>query len=909
MKKIFILVWIILICIPCQLIKANEVNQAIEIKTNISSQNRNGKSNKHIVIDDMVYYIKSDNIYSMTIKGDNFKKISPEENVNDIYIYSIFVKGDELIFASDNLYAIKTDGKSIRKIVNLPTEVDDFYVYDDFIYYGIYNYINESYDIYRVSLNGENQKLLIKDVKTYCFDGNNNLVYIKLVDTKDKESYFDVNIFNTTTEKEKISTKFYVPEYLYMYDMYVYNNILFLNANSCFYGLKLNEDNLQSLKEIMNSGYVENFAVYNDDYYFMPYIGHDGPCNLFKYTQKDILNILNNNYVDSYLCLLENYIDSFQIFNNQLYIQKADLWFVSNINNSNKSIISDFNSNFMPLNLYPILYADNNYTYFLGGNLKNNGKEITYIDLESGKKQTHSSNSIKIEPWQNAYNEFLNNLYVYDNFILKDLNNDNIPELIVLSSDYTFSSDILTMDIYTYDGEVKHLTKFSYTDKPRIFYVDSNKIYISTLVNEGITNRKISRLEFKDNKFVETEFLVEQIKTNTTQEGINFYTYEYKKEGINITYEEFLTYIQRLDLLEFKNIWDYYYNPKWIYSKNESYINSDKSSKDLLFTENAFSGTVLEEGDFIYYISDNYKTLYSKHKDDNISLKVVDKGNIKGSSLNDFSVSNEGIIFRLYDMGFYYIDSNRTKIEKVLDFDDYYKLNIKDGWLYYCSNNNSNSTSNGLFKKNLKTKEVIKLINKPIEDYVFYEDEIYIVEQYNHKLNDTYELESFYSNLPNPNKLVTLSKINKNGSSYKSIGNTLIYRDHYSRYDNLIYVDETGIYFTNAPTYYSDGYLNAYKMNHDGKNITLLVSDDCHIIYFKKDGIYYINDSKEVLYKTNKDGSNKTIVLNRKDDTFADELWIVNDYIFFALEGYNRGLYRIKKDGSQMMYLDSYAFG
>ncbi|MCL2654626.1 MAG: hypothetical protein FWD65_02880 [Coriobacteriia bacterium] len=69
--------------------------------------------------------------------------------------------------------------------------------------------------------------------------------------------------------------------------------------------------------------------------------------------------------------------------------------------------------------------------------------------------QLSSSTNVKAEPWQNAYAEFLKGFpaltdYDFSTFSLRDLDNDSVPELIIIQGKE--DEQIKTLSVYSYNG-------------------------------------------------------------------------------------------------------------------------------------------------------------------------------------------------------------------------------------------------------------------------------------------------------------------------------------------------------------------------------------------------------------------------------------------------------------------------
>ncbi len=893
----------------------NSANSFIETSlTNIPTSNiekqaisKNGKSNNYIVIDDIVYYTdRETGIYSISTQGYNLKKISNEVP------WKIFVKDDEIIFATDNLYAIKTNGSNIRKIANLPTEIYDFQVYNDNIYYTIDNTSNyfERLDLYKVSLDGKNQKLILKGIENYCFDENNNLFYMEVVD-KNREipedpygNSYNFNIFNITTETQKTITSLLEEDELAsgISDMFYSNGLIFFitsghtDSNS-FYCVKEDGGNLKLINYC-----VYKFIIYNNDYYVETYDLGIGRHQLYKYEKKDFLNSENlKENIEKYE--IEYNIIDFQIFNNKLYTSKNNYWFISDLDGANKRILADFNSLNVPVdndmfsytftyfNNYPILYVDDEYTYFLGGYIKNDSTKFCTINLETGEKEIYYSNKVVTEDWQSAYDKFLNSLIArYDvdfyprEVSLMDLNNDNIPELILLSSlDNSYYSEITKLNIYTFDKTKKQILEveevMNFDAKNSIFYIDSkNKnLYLSS-------NNNISHLQLKNNKLVKTEFLTEQKQVNQSDDGIKYFSYEYKKDGKDIDYDTFIKTIQIFDKLKLKDVWDCMYENKWIYDKNENYINTTEKP----FYIDGSIGIVRQDDEFIYYTDKYGGALYSKHKTNNTTHKILQLDG-EYEYISNFEIINKGIIFNKSKGKTYFIDKQGTKLEIVLE-QECYIGNIKlEGDLIYYYLSDKNFEYKGLYRTNLLTKETTQILNQPVRDFVFYNDQIYFFEERKE--------EGFY--IDSPSKPVTISKANKDGSNYERIKDIIT--------SGTIYVDEKGIYYNDYDAS-KMGFPYLYLISHDGKNIKTLVKDNCSLVYFRDNVIYY-SDYSNTLYKINKDGTNKILLVNNAS---IIDISVYNDYIYF-LEFYNTlgnqysySYYRMKKEGSDKTLIAKY---
>ncbi|NHC43493.1 DUF5050 domain-containing protein [Bacillus sp. MM2020_1] len=190
--------------------------------------------------------------------------------------------------------------------------------------------------------------------------------------------------------------------------------------------------------------------------------------------------------------------------------------------------------------------------------------------------------------------------------------------------------------------------------------------------------------------------------------------------------------------------------------------------------------------------------------------------------------------------------------------DSVYSVQVIGNWIYYVDN-----THNGIYKMNIKNREHIHLFtfNDQVVDYFVDGSNIYVF--------------CYDDNI--------LYRLSSNGNHLETIG----LPDHSTFF--IEGFDKQFIYYQDAT--------NLYRINKwNGRGKELIATNTLSINFADDDYIYYSeNKGGGYLYRMEKNGNNKKLILRKSDIT---NLNIHGKWIYYRI-GVKEEIYRIKTDGTE----------
>ncbi len=900
-----------------------------------SSQNKKLLQSSDVVIKDKtVYYVDSDRtgLYKISVEGFDFKKLSDESVSGGLLLLE-----DKIIFASDNIYVINLDGSGIQKLVNLDKEISKFTVYENALYYSIHSIDDRYqyyYDLYKVNIDHlqtddrstKQGHLIMGRLNSFCFDEEGFLYFALEHDgTEAYTKRFDIYRKKPSEETATKIHTFKEGEAQVIEYMKIENDELYIATNPDNYEVsiwnRMNKDG-SDFKEICSGG-IYDFVFQDGYYYFKEYlIGTGKPSNLVRVGYEEISNLHDVEY--SLDRVLNWSLDNFYIHDSKMYLiyntyletYLTRALIRQNLDGTERELLYDCTSEYD--GLYPndllisnILYADDNYTYFLGGYIKNDGTKLCIIDTQTGAKNVYTSNTKnnEIADWQILYDNFFSRkeIFTYDTrYAFRYLDSDDIPE--VLSCAY--EDDKLWIDIYTVAEEdgvssvrfvdrIEASSEFSIEDYTFNLYYDSQNYgfyFLKTdpgasevLSSEDASyNEELIFYTLEGGKLKSKSFMKQTMNVHRVQQNVNManVTYDYEIAGKAVSEKEYFkaykSFYEDSSSIYFDDFSQdqflfrsslYLYRPEG----DESFYGREEFDSGLWITEPHYDGDIIveEDGTVIY---STYGEIYVKRPYEREGKQIFTSHYFPNSI---FSLG-EYIYFSSYDKnnyGTFRVKKDGTQLTKLCDDIGFYFTVGKDpNWLYYYNSSHILSNSKpSLNRLNLKTNEVEELYEGKVASLSVVGDWIYF---YEIDESDKYPIDS-------PRKLSYVSRIRTDGTGHERYSGKFFSNGY-------LYANENHIYFTHA-----EGNLILYRMNHDGTGMKPLVAYDdlCESVAITSDYIFYSNASDK-LERMNLDGSGRKVL--QSGDSYLNLRVFGDDIYFKKITGSLAGHYIINNTGTNL---------
>ncbi len=915
---------------------ANEKGTETELTKNAQKAALNEmqlhKSSNEVVKDKIVYYIDmyQAGLYKISVEGVGFKKLTDKEISGGFILLD-----NKIIFASDAIYSMNLDGTAIQKLVSSNQKINDFYVYGNTLYYSINTgkeYSALSLDLYKANLKpsqgNENTRqgdLVLGKVSAFCFD-EEGFLYFALESSGANEQLKKFDIYKKKPSEEAAAKIYTLNEGRadIIHSMKIENGELYIDTSPVNYGVRtwnrLNKDG-SDFNEIY-LGSINHFTLHDGNYYFTRFL-RIYP-SLIRAAYDEITDIYHSEDISE--GVLNWNADEFYIYDNKIYLTYYGVNFAShlfrqNLDGTNRELLCDFMSfeDVVPeeLQIGKILYADENYTYFLGGYVKNDGTKLCLINTQTGAKKvyTKEKKNDKIMDWQIAYENFLSykSIFDYNNkYAFQHLDEDEIPELLICNQE----EEKLFLNVYTIAeeegiSEVRLIDQVELSegysmDQPFFdLYFDRTKYGFYALKSDPGKNKlyadkdssyddEIIFYSLDGGQLNSKSLMKNTINVHSFNAYIANLTYAYEAASRAVSQKEYYKAYKDLeersipiffdDLLS-QTIMSALYKDIYNLNKVEKVEeveeihrekDDDENSSFWVSTPHYYGDIIIEENGTILYST--YSEIYSKMSNDQEAKAIVISNNL---SSNSFYSKGEYLYFssnNKYNPGIFRVTKDGTQLTKLCDDQGFYfTMGDSADWLYYSNSEHFSAASEPSIKRlNLKTNETEELFKGHAVSLSIVGDWIYF-----------YELDKNQEYLVDMRKKLSyVSRIKTDGTAYQRYDG-----EYFS--NGFMYADKDYIYFN-----HTDGKLRLHRMKQDGSSMEALVPYDdlCESVAITSNYIFYSNGSDKIV-RMNLDGSGRKEILSGEN---CMNLKVYGDYLYFyQTKGSSPGNYRMNLDGAE----------